>query len=170
MEAEKRTNAERNEQEDILAALKYLTESVEGLKAEIAALHAENEQLKQSIQTADLAFIISLAGINNTNEQFAIDYLKVANYFIDDRIIQYLARVALAKHINDMTEENNAYRWVEDKLKYSDIYKEISKLNPKDTLQLVLECETEEEKDFYEMVGDYLLQKKQREVLGRNAK
>ena len=64
-----------------------------------------------------------MAGINNTNEQFAIDYLKVANYFIDDRIIQYLARVALAKHINDMTEENNAYRWVEDKLKYSDIYK-----------------------------------------------
>jgi hypothetical protein len=57
-----------------------------------------------------------------------------------------------------------------DVKKYSDIYKEISKLNPKDTLQLVLECETEEEKDFYEMVGDYLLQKKQREVLGRNAK
>ena len=57
-----------------------------------------------------------------------------------------------------------------DVRKYSDIYKEIAKLNPKDTLQLVLECETEDEKDFYEMVGDYLLQKKQREVLGRNAK
>ena len=55
-------------------------------------------------------------------------------------------------------------------IKDSDIYKEIAKLNPKDTLQLVLECETEDEKDFYEMVGDYLLQKKQREVLGRNAK
>jgi hypothetical protein len=52
--------------------------------------------------------------------------------------------------------------------KYSDIYKEISKLSGQDTLQLVLECETEDEKDFYEMIGDYLLQKKQREVLGWN--
>ncbi len=54
-----------------------------------------------------------------------------------------------------------------DVKKYSEIYKEIAKLNPKDTLQLVLESETEEEKDFYEMVGDFLLQKKQREVLER---
>ena len=54
-----------------------------------------------------------------------------------------------------------------DVKKYSEIYEEIAKLNPKDTLQLVLESETEEEKDFYEMVGDFLLQKKQREVLER---
>ena len=32
-----------------------------------------------------------------------------------------------------------------DVKKYSDIYKEIAKLNPKDTLQLVLESETEEQ-------------------------
>lgn len=56
-----------------------------------------------------------------------------------------------------------------DVKKYSDIYKEILKLNAQDTLQLVLESETEDEKDFYEMIGDYLLQKKQREVLERNA-
>ena len=54
-----------------------------------------------------------------------------------------------------------------DVKKYSDIYKEIVKLNAQDTLQLVLESETEDEKDFYEMIGDYLLQKKQREVLER---
>ena len=52
-----------------------------------------------------------------------------------------------------------------DVKKYSDIYKEIAKLNPKDTLQLVLESETEEEKDFYEMVGDFLLQRRQKEVM-----
>ena len=39
-----------------------------------------------------------------------------------------------------------------DAKKYSEIYKEIAKLDPDDTLQLVLECENEEEKDFYEMV------------------
>ena len=52
--------------------------------------------------------------------------------------------------------------------KYGEIYKEIIKLNAQDTLQLVLESETEDEKDFYEMIGDYLLQKKQQEVLERN--
>lgn len=55
-----------------------------------------------------------------------------------------------------------------DVKKYSDIYKEIAKLNPKDTLQLVLESETEEEKDFYELVGDFLLQRRQKEVVERN--
>ena len=52
--------------------------------------------------------------------------------------------------------------------KYSDIFREIKKLNPDDTLQLVLESQTEEEKSFYEMVGDFLLQNKQRETIARN--
>lgn len=51
--------------------------------------------------------------------------------------------------------------------KYTDIYNEIKKLNAEDTLQLVLEAPTEEEKDFYEMVGDFLLQRKQREVIAK---
>ena len=41
-------------------------------------------------------------------------------------------------------------------------------LQPEDTLQLVLEAETEEEKEFYELVGDFLLQKKQKQVIERN--
>ena len=56
-----------------------------------------------------------------------------------------------------------------DVKKYSDIYKEILKLNAQDTLQLVIESETEDEKEFYELIGNYLLQKKQQEVLERNA-
>ena len=55
-----------------------------------------------------------------------------------------------------------------DVKKYSDIFREIRKLNPDDTLQLVLESQTEEEKAFYEMVGDFLLQNKQRESIARN--
>lgn len=55
-----------------------------------------------------------------------------------------------------------------DVKKYSDIYKEIKKLTPDDTLQLVLESETEEEKSFYEVVGDFLLQKAQKEAIERN--
>lgn len=52
--------------------------------------------------------------------------------------------------------------------KFNKIYKEITALQPDDTLQLVLEAETEEEKTFYELVGDFLLQMKQKEVIERN--
>lgn len=55
-----------------------------------------------------------------------------------------------------------------DVKKYTEIYEEISKLNSEDTLQLVLESESEEVKEFYEMVADYFLQKKQKEVVERN--
>ena len=55
-----------------------------------------------------------------------------------------------------------------DVKKFSQIYKEIATLQPNDTLQLVLEAETEEEKEFYELVGDFLLQIKQREAIERN--
>ena len=52
--------------------------------------------------------------------------------------------------------------------KFGEIYKDISKLQPEDTLQLVLEAETEDEKEFYELIGDFLLQKKQKQVIERN--
>lgn len=52
--------------------------------------------------------------------------------------------------------------------KYKLIYNEITNLEPDDTLKLVLESETEEERDFYEMVGNYLLQKKQKKVIEAN--
>lgn len=54
-----------------------------------------------------------------------------------------------------------------DVKKYEQLYQEIEKLKPEDTLQLVLEAETEEQKEFYELVGDFLLQKKQREIIER---
>lgn len=55
-----------------------------------------------------------------------------------------------------------------DVKKYSDIYKDIASLQPEDTLQLVLELESEEEKSFYEMVTDFLLQIKQKQAIERN--
>ena len=54
-----------------------------------------------------------------------------------------------------------------DVKKYEQIYNEIKKLQPEDTMQLVLEADTEEQREFYEMVGDYLLQRKQRESIER---
>lgn len=55
-----------------------------------------------------------------------------------------------------------------DVKKFSKIYKDIAELQPEDTLQLVLEAETEEERDFYELVGDFLLQMKQKKVVEEN--
>lgn len=55
-----------------------------------------------------------------------------------------------------------------DVKKYEKIYEDIKLLQPEDTLQLVLEAETEEQRRFYEMVGDFLLQMKQRQVIERN--
>lgn len=46
-----------------------------------------------------------------------------------------------------------------DVKKYEKLYQEIEKLKPEDTLQLVLEAETEEQREFYQVVGDFLLQK-----------
>lgn len=55
-----------------------------------------------------------------------------------------------------------------DVKKYNKIFKDITSLQPEDTLQLVLEAETEEEKTFYELIGDFLLQMKQKQVVERN--
>ncbi len=55
-----------------------------------------------------------------------------------------------------------------DVIKYSRIYSEISQLQPEDTLQLVLEAKSKEERDFFELVGNFLLQKKQKQVIERN--
>lgn len=135
MGVEKWTDADKKRYEDnkvILTALKNLTERVTGLEAEVAALRAENEQLKQNTQqdsntlsTAEKALIISLAGIYNDHNPLTSDYLKikVANDWSENIIIQYLARVALAKHINDKEKEANAHFWGDYRLK-CDIYKQ----------------------------------------------
>jgi len=55
-----------------------------------------------------------------------------------------------------------------DVKKYTKIYNDIKKLTQDDTMQLILESPTEDEKDFYEMIGNYLLQKKQQECIANN--
>ena len=55
-----------------------------------------------------------------------------------------------------------------DAKKYSRMFQNIKQLQPEDTLQLVLKAESEEEQDFFEMVGNFLLQRKQKQVIERN--
>lgn len=55
-----------------------------------------------------------------------------------------------------------------DTQKYYNIYKEINKLSPEDTLQLIKEAPSKEEQSFYELIGNFLLQQKQKKVIERN--
>lgn len=51
---------------------------------------------------------------------------------------------------------------------YSSIYKEIKSLTPEDTLTLLLKAPTNEEKEFWRLIGDFLLQQEQKEVIRKN--
>ena len=55
-----------------------------------------------------------------------------------------------------------------DVVKYTKIYNEIKNLEPEDTLQLILESEDADERDFYELIGNFLLQQKQKKAIERN--
>ena len=55
-----------------------------------------------------------------------------------------------------------------DTKKYQDIYQEIKDLDPDDTLQLIAEARDKDEQRFFVLIGDYLLQKNQREAIKEN--
>ena len=47
-----------------------------------------------------------------------------------------------------------------DVKKYFELYEEVKELKPEDVLQLTMEADSAEQKDFFEMIGNYLLQQK----------
>lgn len=55
-----------------------------------------------------------------------------------------------------------------DVKKYSKIFQDIKQLQSEDTLQVVMKAESKEERDFFEMVGNFLLQQKQKQIIERN--
>ena len=55
-----------------------------------------------------------------------------------------------------------------DVSKYSKMFDDMKNLQPEDTLQLVLEAKGEDERVFFEMLGNFLLQQKQKKVIERN--
>ncbi|WP_313345092.1 hypothetical protein [Lacrimispora sp.] len=48
------------------------------------------------------------------------------------------------------------------------LYKECMKLDPDETIQLILGAETEEEQEFYSTISDLVLQQRQRKVIEEN--
>ena len=55
-----------------------------------------------------------------------------------------------------------------DVTKYSKMYKDMIALQPEDTLQLVMEAKDEDERNFFEMLGNFLLKQKQKKVIEEN--
>ena len=51
--------------------------------------------------------------------------------------------------------------------KYSAMYQDIKQLHPEDTLQLIMETNDEEAKRFWNVIGNFLLQGKQKTVIER---
>ncbi len=49
--------------------------------------------------------------------------------------------------------------------KYENIYRDILRLTPNDTLELILAAKSTEERIFFKMVGDYLLQQGQEKAI-----
>lgn len=49
--------------------------------------------------------------------------------------------------------------------KYKKMYDEFKELDLDDTLELVMESDDQDEQDFFEMVSDVFLQRRQREVI-----
>ena len=82
-----------------------------------------------------------------------------------DSLVRYARSMELDLSLELVSLQENTVR---ENIQYGNVYEEIKNLQPQDTLQLLLNAKTEEEKNFYELIGDYLLQVKQREVVGRN--
>ncbi|MGN0402076.1 MAG: hypothetical protein ACI4HQ_07440 [Acetatifactor sp.] len=55
-----------------------------------------------------------------------------------------------------------------DVRKYSKMFQDMRTLQPEDTLQLVMEAKDEEERSFFEFLGNFLLQQKQKKVIEGN--
>lgn len=55
-----------------------------------------------------------------------------------------------------------------DVKKFDKIYKEVEALSQSDILELISDAQTEDEKNFYETIGNFFLQKRQRECIERN--
>lgn len=53
--------------------------------------------------------------------------------------------------------------------RFKRIYEEVNTLTAEDTLQLVRGSNNEEEQEFFELIGNYLLQKHQRAAIVENA-
>lgn len=52
---------------------------------------------------------------------------------------------------------------------YHAMYQEMKKIEPDDVFRLIANAKSKEEQDFFAMIGDFFLQRKQKELVKRKA-
>lgn len=53
--------------------------------------------------------------------------------------------------------------------RYHEIYQEMGKLQPDDIFQLIANAKNKDEQDFFAMVDDFFLQRRQKELIEKKA-
>ena len=56
-----------------------------------------------------------------------------------------------------------------DMNRYHEIYQEMEKIQPDDVFRLIENAKSKEEQDFFAMVGNFFLQRRQKELIEKKA-
>lgn len=114
----------------------------------------------QNMTQAELA---SRTGISRTN----ISRFESGKYNPSlDIMVKIATALNMDLDISLTSHNNNNTNMILEK--YNNLYNEIKNIEPDDTLQLALNAKTDDEKNFFMMIGDYLLQQRQQYVIERN--
>lgn len=83
------------------------------------------------------------------------------------KALRNIANQKMEKYNKNNPKESEKNQMFEPK-RYFEMYQEMKKLTHEETLQLLLEAQDPDEKEFFEFLGNFLLQQKQRDVIERN--
>ena len=89
---------------------------------------------------------------------FLTYYLEHIERDLEDRIERLDIYTLSTDEESSMSDQEN--KKMRNLNEYHVIYQKILSLQPQDTLQLIQESETEKKKEFFELIGNYLLQKR----------
>ena len=87
------------------------------------------------------------------------------------RLLEYYVQMEKLEKNKDITNKAKKTELESDNSdlsKYSRIYDDIKDLQPEETLKLVTEAKDEEEQKFFALIGNFLLQQRQKQVIERN--
>lgn len=113
----------------------------------------------QNMTQAELA---SRTGISRTN----ISRFESGKY---NPSLDILVKIATALDMDfdiSLTSHNRDTNIVLEK--YNNLYNELKSIEPDDTLQLALNAQTDDERNIFMMIGDYILQQRQQHAIERN--
>lgn len=104
-----------------------------------------------------------------TMTEWECDGRHAPDYVI--RLLEYYVQMEKLEKNKDITNKAKKTELESDNSdlsKYSRIYDDIKDLQPEETLKLVTAAKDEEEQKFFALIGNFLLQQRQKQVIERN--